>query len=125
MRDESIGRPDAPRDLRAVRAQQLHDAGADRAEADQADARRASAGAGVTPAAAPGASLRAMRGTERRAAERPADAAHGLAGAVLVLDQREAHVLVAVLAEADARATPPPSPRCSRNFENSSEPMRA
>src|SRR2546425_1387197 len=35
-------------------------------------------------------------------AERPPDAAHGLAGTVLVLDQREPHVVVAVLAEADA-----------------------
>src|SRR5213593_3985622 len=36
------------------------------------------------------------------AGERAADATHRLAGAVLVLDEREAHVVVAVLAEADA-----------------------
>src|SRR2546422_2240232 len=37
------------------------------------------------------------------ARERAADAAHRLARAVLVLDEREAHVVVTVLAEADAR----------------------
>src|SRR5437016_1421715 len=35
------------------------------------------------------------------AGARAADAAHSLAGAVLVLDEREAHVVVAMLAEAD------------------------
>ena len=37
MAATSIGRPDAARDLGAVRAQELHHAGADRAEADQPD----------------------------------------------------------------------------------------
>src|SRR5262245_46772394 len=36
-------------------------------------------------------------------AEREANAAHGLAGAMLVLDQGEAHVFVAELSEADPR----------------------
>src|SRR5262249_49860167 len=52
---------------------------------------------------APSTGFGAALGRCERATERLADAAHRLPGSVLVLDEREAHVLVPVLAEADAR----------------------
>ena len=48
-----------------------------------------------------------------RAAQEAADAAHRLAGAVHVLDQREAHVALAALAEADARRDRDLAPRAA------------
>ena len=51
----------------------------------------------------------------RRAWSGPAQVADGLADALLVLDEREAHVAVAAGPEADARATPRRAPRCTRN----------
>src|SRR5262245_42804687 len=49
------------------------------------------------------AGLGPARGLIEHCAERFLDAADGLPGPMLVLDEREAHVVIAVLAEADAR----------------------
>ena len=107
----------------AVALQQLHDAGADRAEADQPDAHGSLAHA-THPCAAARVSARGdcLACGARAGGQRAADAAHGLAGAVLVLDQREAHVVVAVLAEADARRNRDLAPRAAGTSRTRASP---
>ncbi len=120
-RRSSIGRPDAPRDLRPMRAQQLDDAGADRAEADQPDPdgprhRRCPRSAGPRARQAP----RRPRNDGRRA---PC----GCRAPPVGCGARSRSARSARSGRRTRRsrcpATPPPCASVSRNFENSSEPI--
>ena len=126
-RPRAAGRRAAPA-ARPCSRSSLSDAGADGAEAGDADPERRVM-----------AAIRQVRRRELRRdvvadaaqvvdgapAGSTADVAHRLADAVLVLDQGDADMAVAILAEADARATPRPWPPSAAAWRSASEPSSA